>query len=109
PPPPPAPTPPAPPQITAASFIERPNGRDFANEYPARAMEREKTGSVVLDCTVRADGRLNCVVASEDPPNWGFGDASLRIARRFKVRPQLANGVPTEGGRIRVPIRWNLE
>lgn len=72
-------------------------------------MEREKTGTVVLDCTVRADGRLNCTVASEDPPNWGFGEASLRVARNFKVRPQLANGVPTEGGRIRVPIRWNLE
>lgn len=108
PPPPAPPAPPAPPQITPADFIQRPNGADFAKFYPSRAAEREKEGRVVLDCTVNANGSLSCSVASEDPSGWGFGEASLKIARQFKVRPKLEDGRPTDGGSIRVPISWRL-
>lgn len=115
PPPPAPPTPPAPPApppapsvITNATFTQRPNARDFERYYPERALEREREGVVVLNCVVNASGGLRCSVASEDPAGWGFGNASLEISRFFRVAPQTRDGVPTDGGTIRIPIRWQL-
>lgn len=98
--------PPAPvaPEITNPRWIERPDGRDFERYYPNRALSRGQGGRVMLECTVNADGRINCAVLSEDPANWGFGEAALRIARSFRMSPRLENGQPTAGGRVRVPI-----
>jgi protein TonB len=108
-PPPAPPAPPAPPQITAADFIKRPDGAAYARFYPSRAMEREKTGSVQLRCQVLASGRLtNCAILDEEPSGWGFGEASVRIAREFQVRPQTEDGRATDGGSITFRIRWNL-
>ena len=110
PPPPPAPpAPPAPPRITPALFLEQPNGRDFQDLFPERALERGRSGSVRIRCTVRSDGRVDCTVLSEDPSGWGFGDASLRAARRFKVAPQTEDGRPTDGGVFERTFTWNAE
>lgn len=109
PPPPPAPAaPPAPAVITNPRWIERPSGQDFADLYPRRAAQAEREGRVVLDCVVAANGRISCTVASEEPEGWGFGEASLRASRRFRIAPQLEDGRPSEGGRLRVPMRWQL-
>ena len=104
-------TPLAPPSpfITNATFLERPSGRDFERYFPARALARGQSGRVVLDCTVAADGRVGCVVASEEPAGWGFGEASLRAARHFRVAPASADGTPTSGGRLRVPMAWRAQ
>jgi len=104
----PPPAPPTPSVLTGVTWLERPNGNDYARFYPPRAMDRGQEGRVVLDCLVSGDGRISCSVISEDPPNWGFGDASLRIARQFRIAPQTADGRPTTGGRVRQTIRWAL-
>lgn len=70
----------APPVITQPRWLERPNGGDFARHYPRRAIERNREGRVVLDCTVAATGRLACAVASEEPSGWGFGAAAVEIS-----------------------------
>jgi protein TonB len=103
------PPPPRRPTITAAAFDRIPDGRAFDRFYPSRAREREEEGRVVLRCSVNASGALvDCQVVSETPANWGFGDASLRIAREFRVRPQMADGSATDGGSITFPIRWQM-
>lgn len=101
--------PPQPSIITNPTFLERPNARDFERFFPPRALERGTSGRVVLDCIVQADGRINCTVSSEDPPGWGFGEASLRAAREFRVAPATQDGRPTSGGRIRVPMTWRAQ
>jgi periplasmic protein TonB len=104
----PPPAPPTPSVITNPQWVERPSGRDFARYYPPRALEREQEGMVRLSCLVAADGRISCTVTSEEPPGWGFGDAALRISRHFRMAPATRDGVPTSGGRVNVPIRFNL-
>lgn len=94
--------------ITNPQWLERPEGTDLAELYPTRAVRSGRGGRVVLDCVVRADGRVQCSVASEDPPGFGFGEASLRASRLFRMSPQLEDGKPSEGGRVRVPITWQL-
>lgn len=101
------PAPPAPLYINA-TFLERPNGRDFERLFPRRALERGMSGNVVLDCRVAANGRLSCAIAAEDPQGWGFGEASLRAAQQFRVAPATADGQATSGGRLRVPISWRI-
>jgi protein TonB len=94
--------------ITGATFLQRPSGRDFERYFPTRALARGQSGRVVLDCTVAVDGRIACAVESEDPAGWGFGEASLRAASHFRVAPATADGQPTSGGRLRVPMTWRV-
>ncbi len=91
-----------------ATFIQRPSGRDFERYFPRRALERGISGRVVLDCRVAENGGIACAVDSEDPAGWGFGDASLRAAQEFRVAPATAEGHPTSGGRLRVPMTWRV-
>lgn len=101
--------PPTPPVLTGARFLEQPSGRDFTSYYPRRALERGQSGRVVLSCDVSADGRMACRVASEEPVGWGFGEASLNAARHFRVAPLTADGRPTSGGTLNVPMVWRAE
>ena len=49
-----------------------------------------------------------CTVTNEDPPGFGFGEATLRISRFFRIAPATRDGVPTSGGRFRTTVRWQL-
>ncbi len=104
----PPPAPPTPAVLTGVTWLEQPNANDYVRYYPPRAMERDQEARVQLDCLVSADGRISCTVTSEDPTGWGFGEASLRVARHFRVAATTADGRPTSGGRIRRTIVWRL-
>lgn len=104
----PPPAPPTPSVITNPVWLEQPDARDFARYYPDRATERDMEGRATIECIVGADGRLSCTVVSEDPPGYGFGEATLRAARHFRIAPATRDGVPTSGARIRRTIRWQL-
>jgi hypothetical protein len=102
------PPPPDLPQSTIQNWewIARPTGNDYARYYPMPAMNVERPGNVILICMVIADGAVSCRVGYENPVGWGFGESALRIARHFRIAPQTADGVPTAGATLRVPIRF---
>jgi protein TonB len=109
------PAPPAPPApkrpavISRPDWIHRPDGSDFVRYYPPQAMERGTEGHATIECTVTESGSLTgCSVASETPSGAGFGSASLRIASKFRMRPQTADGAPVGGARVTIPITWKL-
>lgn len=97
------------PTITDPSWIERPRVSDYERFFPRRALDRGVSGAVMLDCLVDAIGRVSCAVVSEDPPNWGFGEASLRAAALFRMAPASRDGQPTGGGLVQIPMRWRAE
>lgn len=94
------------PRLTGVVWLEQPNSADYSRYYPARALESGLEGRATIECFVAADGSLSCTVISEDPPGAGFGEASLRAARHFRVAPRTRDGDPTEGGVMRRMIRW---
>lgn len=96
-------------EIVGARWVRQPSGAEFETYYPERALERGRSGQVVLDCIVGAHGEIACSVISETPQGWGFGNAALQISRYFEMSPQLADGQPTAGGRVRVPIAFRTE
>lgn len=82
------------PTVVSPQWVRQP--RDLARYYPERALRREIEGRVVLECGVSVRGALNCVVVSETPANWGFGEAALRISNDYRMVPAMRGGVAVE-------------
>jgi hypothetical protein len=65
---------------------------------------------VTLVCDVQAGGVLSgCVVDREEPAGQGFGPAILALAPKFRVGLMSAEGMPTVGARVRLPVRFDLK
>jgi len=75
--------------------------------WPDRAMRMNQSGRVTLICTVADGGVLtNCSVEAENPPDFGFGEASTRVAQFFRVNPRTADGRPLWGANVKLDINW---
>ncbi|MCG2662815.1 MAG: energy transducer TonB [Brevundimonas sp.] len=105
--PPPPPAPPAPPRpstITNVQWSRQP--RPTADDFPARALEREISGSATVECTARSNGSpANCRVVSEEPAGMGFGRAAVRVVQRGQLSPRTVDGAAQDATfRVRVPF-----
>lgn len=95
--------------LTNPQFDRQPSADDLAQYYPERANRLGKAGAAELRCTVTARGALaGCVVLGEDPPGFGFGEAALKLARIFKLKPATADGAPVDGGVFAPKITFRL-
>jgi TonB family protein len=93
--------------IAHPDFFTRPDANQSADVFPAAAAKAGlNTGRAVVDCAIAADGALaGCGVTSEEPAAMGFADAALRLTAYMKVSAWSLDGLPTAGGRIKMPIR----
>lgn len=93
-------------------FEQLPVGQDYARAYPNDALNAGQEGVGVLCCTIREDRTLDCESRFEAPRNFGFGTASLAIARRFRVTPEsyaAYQAGPNAGRPFRRLISWTME
>jgi TonB family protein len=96
-------------QITNPDWLRKPSPDDISRYYPKAAQQRGVGGRVRVRCGLANDGVLNdCVVLSEAPPGYGFGEAALNVASRFQMRPGTRDGRPI-AGQIIVPILFSPE
>jgi protein TonB len=108
---PPPPAPPPPPAhvatISNADFLRQPNNDDMQEYYPDRALRMNAGGKATVRCTVTKSGALTgCSILSEDPPDFGFGQATLSVTHIWKIRPKSVDGAPTEGGTFQRTVVW---
>ena len=104
-----APPPSHPSVIGKPDWSQRPNAEDVARYYPQRAERMSIAGRAEISCTVQANGKLSaCSVTSEDPADQGFGDAALKLSKLFKMRPKTLDGAPSDGGVVKIPLRFVL-
>lgn len=65
---------------------------------------------VTLVCDVQPGGSLSgCTVDREEPAGHGLGPAVLALAPKFQVGLMSAEGMPTVGSKVRVPVRFDLK
>lgn len=100
--------PPEAPKRVMPIWIQKPGGEDMARYYPAEAIKAGvNSATAVMDCRVAASGRLqDCVIRKEDPAQYGFGEAMLKLSRHFQMAPEDRDGQPTAGGVVTIPVMF---
>ncbi len=95
--------------ITNPDWLAKPTGNDIARYYPRLATVVGVEGRATVHCLVTAAGALaDCAVTSEAPKGMRFGEATLKLANVFRMRPMTVDGAPVSGGQINVPVRFQL-
>jgi protein TonB len=62
-----------------------------------------------MECSVNTNGTVaGCEILSENPPDQEFGSAALRLSRLFKMKPTTRDGVPVGGGKVIIPIGFQV-
>ena len=98
----------------ATSTVKTPVWASLPNVGEMQAAAPKEPGGpnnvrVTLVCDVQAGGTLSgCTVDREEPTGHGFGQAILGLAPRFQVALMSAEGMPTVGAKVRVPVRFDL-
>jgi len=89
-------------------FAALPAASDFQAHFPQAANGVNQV-RVVLACVVGAGGVPQaCSVEREEPAGKGYGEGALPVAGKFKLAPWTAEGEPTVGAHVRLPIRYEL-
>ncbi len=96
------------PLIGRPKWVRLPESDDMAAGFPAAATAAHvAVGHVTLACVVGIAGRLaDCSVARQDPAGMGFDKAAMALASDFQVSVWTAEGLPTIGGKVNVPLRY---
>lgn len=99
------------PLIGKPQWSGTPTADDFTAAFPkAAATAGVLKARVVLSCLVTpAGGVTDCSTTSEDPPGLGFGSAAASLADKFRLTTWTGEGLPTAGGRVSIPIRYELQ
>lgn len=97
--------------VSRPEWTAMPPAQAFQAAFPEAA---SKAGVLkaraAMSCTVLAGGLLgDCAAAGEDPAGYGFAAATLPLAPAFRVRAWGSDGRPVIGGKVRVPIRYELQ
>jgi protein TonB len=84
----------------------KPWARNPQPEYPRSARMSRRIGSVVLQCTVRADGTVDDlkVLRGEEP----FVTAAVKAVRRWRYEPAMRDGHPVAVPH-KIEVRFELD
>jgi protein TonB len=77
--------------------------------YPRRAMQRGIQGYVIVEFTVNKIGAVVNPMVVEANPQGIFEQAALDAVVKFKYKPRVINGEPTEVAGVQNRISFELE
>jgi protein TonB len=83
--------------LSKVEWVRRPN--PSPENFPPAAARANKSGIATVECKITAKGTMDaCTVLYEAPEGFGFGEAAVRVAKRFQIKPTTTNGDSVEGG-----------
>ena len=86
-----------------------PTAEDYGAYHPATTAQVLEA-RVTMECSVTTAGALErCRILSEEPAGQGFGEATLRLSTKFRMRLSTREGGSVAGARVRVPVRWTTQ
>ncbi|WP_100656133.1 energy transducer TonB [Alteromonas flava] len=77
--------------------------------YPRRALQRGIEGFVIVEFTVTKQGSVRDPVVVEANPQGIFEQAALDAALKFKYKPRVVNGEPTEVSGVQNRITFKID
>lgn len=99
------------PVIGKPKWAALPQINDVAAVAPAAAKAAKVyKARVVMTCKVVAQGVVEgCEVRSTEPPGLGYDQAALMLSKYFRLAVWTEEGLPTVGGTVTIPVRFDLE
>jgi len=95
--------------VTNPDWLTPPDREVIAETYPKIAIALSLEGRAIVSCAIDLQGLpQNCAVVSVSPLGMGFENAALEVANTSRFRPRTLDGRAIEGGRVRIPIRFNM-
>jgi len=93
-----------------ADWVRKPTQSEILKVWPAAAWAKGEGGQGTISCLVSLQGAVSdCRVDEEDPPGQGVGAAALGLAPHFRLTTWTAEGLPTVGGTIGIPLRYEMK
>jgi TonB family protein len=91
----------------APRIVQRPVGADYSALIAKASADKTVTkADVVLDCKVGGLGELTaCKPVSESPAGLGLAGPAVELASRFRMSLWGANGRPSVGASVRLPLQ----
>ncbi|GAA5443097.1 hypothetical protein Misp06_01273 [Microbulbifer sp. NBRC 101763] len=82
-------------------------------QYPRRALQRGMEGYVIVEYTVTTNGSVRDPIVIEaftldGKPTSVFNRAALKSALKYKYKPRVVDGKPTEVPNVRTKISFNM-
>ncbi|WP_337188808.1 hypothetical protein [Phenylobacterium sp.] len=99
------------PAVGRPSWRAVPSIEDLAAVIPPAARAAKVfRARVMMTCRVVSEGRVDgCSVESEAPEGLGYGAAAMSLTPQFRLAVWTDEGLPTVGGAVRIPLRFDLE
>ncbi|MGQ0534213.1 MAG: hypothetical protein ACT4OF_16210 [Caulobacteraceae bacterium] len=95
------------PMVFVPTFDAEPSSAELISRYPPAALQQNTSGIAVLCCTPRPDRSVACAVSSEWPAAHGFGDASVRASRSYRLSADsYADLIARPGTSVRISLIW---
>jgi hypothetical protein len=92
--------------VKDARWVGLPNGAQIASLYPAAAAKTHTSGFALVHCRVQSTGDLSaCEPTVESPAGYGFAEATVSMARYFKLAP----GRYAPDASLDIPFQWRLQ
>lgn len=93
--------------ISRPRWLTKPSGDDLRKLFPRTALRNGISGRATMVCVVTVEGRMgNCRTDSETPEGMGFGEATLKLAPRFRMTTMTDDCVGVDGATIIIPVAW---
>lgn len=98
----------SPPIIGKAQWVGLPSGEETSAAFGK--LKVDGVARVRLACVVvQGGGVTDCRIDQESPAGAGFGAAALSLAPHFRLTTWTVEGLPTVGGTINIPLRYELK